>query len=102
MARMLILAMLLMPLQASAQWFAEVGVGHQLGGCLRDGWDASYDKQRDPRFIVDVHCSPNPLGLASIGYQWRSGFVIRWDHWSSLVEKDRGLDVVSVRYRVEW
>ncbi len=92
----------MLPLPAAAQWFAELGVGHQISGCMEDGWRGKYDPKTTPRLTVAVNCSENPLGLASAGYQWRSGFSLRWDHWSSLVNQDRGADIVSVRYRVEW
>ena len=79
---------------ASAGPFIEVGIGAQLGpvaqdnGCISD-WD---DKNRKPG------CSGNPFGIAAIGWQ-QSGFSIQVEHSSSLQEKDKGLNVLSVRYR---
>ena len=72
--------------------FAEVGVGQIISdGCIKD-----YD-ERNQR----MGCSNNPLGIVSVGWQYR-GLAIQAEHMSSLVEKDKGLNVISIKYRYEF
>lgn len=43
-------------------------------------------------------CSSSPLGYAAIGYKYND-LTISAEHWSSLQDKDAGLDIISVKYR---
>lgn len=94
----IISAAALFSLPVLAQPFIEFGIGAAHWSCMADGWHATYDPRRAKPFDVKVGCSPNPLGLASVGYQ-HGPWSVRFDHWSSLIEKDRGANIVSVRYR---
>lgn len=82
-------------LSATAQVYVELGVGavidNVVGHCMSD-----YDSR--PGNINTRSCSDNPLGLIAVGYQYKD-FSVVIEHKSSLVEKDRGLDTVFVKYR---
>ena len=70
--------------------FAEVGVGQTLGDvCIKD-----YDGKQ-------WGCSNNPLGIVSVGWNF-NGLSIQAEHMSSLVEKDKGLNIISIKYRYEF
>jgi len=43
-------------------------------------------------------CSDNPLGNATIGYQYKN-FSAEVEHYSSLTEKDKGLNLFTFKYR---
>lgn len=61
--------------------FAEVGVGAPFGAC-------------------DTICTEAPVGFLALGYHDReTGLVFQVDHQSSIVRKDYGQNMVSVRYR---
>jgi len=45
-------------------------------------------------------CSDNPLGIVGVGYQFDSGIIIQLEHMSSIKERDVGLNLLSVRYRL--
>lgn len=85
----------LMSFSAAAQVYLELGVGAVIDNrsyhCISD--------YRNPGTGKGAHdCSDNPLGSAAIGYQYKD-LSIELEHKSSLVEKDRGLDTVFVKYR---
>ena len=78
---------------AVAQPFIELGLGAPTGGCIYRYYKTS---ERDPV------CSEKPLGLVAIGWKLPYGFAVQYEHWSSLATtKDRGVDIVSVRWRLE-
>ena len=45
-------------------------------------------------------CSDNPLGIVGVGYQFDSGIIVEIEHMSSIKERDVGLNLLSVRYRL--
>ncbi len=71
--------------------YIEFGVGGVVESCIRD-----YDEA-----ARQWGCSQSPLGIAAVGYR-HGNFSIQAEHMSSLVEKDPGLNVLSLRYRIEW
>lgn len=83
----------LMSFSAAAQVYLELGIGAVID-------NRSYHCISDYRNTATkaADCSDNPLGSAAIGYQYND-FSIELEHKSSLVEKDRGLDTVFVKYR---
>lgn len=85
--------LMLVCVNAYADPFVEVGIGAYVGAseynCI---WD--YNSSETP----SSGCSNNPLGTFAVGYEYK-GFTIQAEHMSSLVEKDRGLNLLSVRYR---
>lgn len=81
---------------ASTAWagpYVELGIGVKLGPNTQD-YGCISDKDK----YYKLGCSDNPLGIAAIGYEYK-GFSLQAEHQSSLQEKDRGLDVMSIRYR---
>ena len=85
----LIIGCMLLSSVAQAEPFVEVGIGAVIDpyhwGCIKDG----------------TGCSDNPVGSIAVGYEYK-GFSIQLDHTSSLVEKDYGLNTISVKYRYTW
>lgn len=75
---------------ANAGPYVEFGVS-AMDGCLTD-----YDEKRKSQ-----GCSNNPFGLLAVGYEW-NGLALEIEHRSSLVEKDQGLNAVTLKYRWEW
>jgi hypothetical protein len=93
-----VLVSLLTVASAQAQPFIELGAGGVTGGCI----PASGKPNPDHRYGREL-CSPAPLGLASVGWQLPNGLSVQWEHWSSIATKhDRGLEIVSVRWRYTW
>ena len=76
--------------QVFAGPYVELGVS-AIDGCLTD-----YDEKRKLQ-----GCSDNPFGLLAVGYEY-NWFAIEAEHRSSLVEKDQGLNALTVKYRWEW
>jgi hypothetical protein len=66
-------------------FFLELGLGAAIQGCIENG----------------PLCSDDPLGIVSAGYQ-KGPIVLQYDHYSSIDSRDYGLDVLSIRYRVEF
>lgn len=63
--------------------FAEVGVGAKFGNC-------------------DCNRLDNPVGVVAVGYRVpKTRLSLEGEHRSSLVEKDYGQNLVSIRYRWE-
>ena len=63
--------------------FAEVGVGAKFGNC-------------------DCNRLDNPVGVVAVGYRVpKTRLSLEVEHRSSLVEKDYGQNLVSIRYRWE-
>ena len=90
----------LLPSLAVAQPFVEVGIGAGPGGCMYDGYQSEVVRMvRKSRITTDILCSRNPLGLAAIGYQFSDQWRVQLDHWSSLQDRDRGVEILSIRYR---
>jgi hypothetical protein len=80
-----LLLLLLLPATALAGPFVEVGVGTVFGAC-------------DHGCIKD-----EPVGIVAVGYRIpKTGLSLEVEHRSSLVEKDYGQNLVSIRYRKEW
>ena len=81
---------------AHAGPYVEMGVGGYFGereyNCISD-----YDSRDTP---VNG-CSDNPLGSIAAGYSHK-GFSLHLEHVSSLVEKDRGLNTLWLKYRHEF
>ena len=70
---------------AVAGWpFIELGLALPTAGCIADG---------------SAGCSDRPLGIVVLGWQINDRLAVQWEHLSSVREKDRGLDLVSVRSR---
>ena len=92
MSRSITALLMLASASAAAGPFAEVGVAQVVGGgCIND-FD---DKTRR------WGCSDNPLGSIAVGWQYQ-GFTIQAEHMSSLVEKDKGLNLILIKYRYEF
>lgn len=93
MKKLFLLFALFSPVAFSAP-FVEIGIGAPLNAspfysdCLsRPG---------------STKCSPGNLGYVAVGYTWR-GFSIQLDHYSSVAtSKDRGLNVLAIKYRHEF
>ena len=74
---------LLFPAFAHAGPYIELGVGTKFGKC-------------------DCPRLDNPVGIVSAGYDFKNGLRLDVEHRSSLVQKDYGSNVVSIRYRYEF
>ena len=71
----------LLPGIAYASPFIELGIGAKFGECDCTRFD-------------------NPVGIAAVGYDFEgTGLSIIAEHRSSLVKKDYGQNVISIRYR---
>ena len=81
---------LAIPATAYAGPYVEIGVS-AMSGCLVD-----YDEK-----LRANGCSNNPFGLLAVGYEW-NGLALEIEHRSSLVEKDEGLNALTLKYRWEW
>lgn len=81
----------------SAGPYVEVGLGTQLGSVTQNNGCISDWKEKTNSY----GCSSNPFGIVAVGYQ-HSGFSIQVEHTSSLQEKDRGLNMMSVKYRYDF
>ena len=92
-------AVLLTPLVANAQPYIEVGVGAATGGCLYHSSATTFKPVAQRGVMVIEGCSRDPLGLFAVGYEFNDRWRIQWDHWSSIPDVDRGVDILSVRYR---
>ena len=75
---------------AHAGPFAEVGVGHLVDSCV------AWGKPDGPR-----KCTQNPVIVVAVGYQWKNGIKLQFEHLSQPAQKDTGLNMVSIRYRWE-
>jgi len=87
--------LLLVSLPAHAGLFVDLGLSKQIDSikgkepvCITD-WDAKKNVSG---------CSDDPLGYFSIGYQYKN-FTAQVEHWSSLREKDIGLNLFTIKYR---
>jgi len=85
MAKIAATLLAMIPALAHAGVFAEIGIAKADAGTCIQNYNG---------------CSADPLGSMAVGYAWR-GFSVQVDHWSSLVEKDRGLNLLSLKYRWE-
>lgn len=90
MLRKLITASLLLAsFNAFGQFYLEVGIAKGDGGtCIED-------------FDVETHttgCADSPLGNATIGYHYK-GITAEVEHWSSIGEPDKGLNLFTIKYR---
>jgi hypothetical protein len=83
--RNLLLAFLLVPSLAYSAPYIELGIAKG------DGASCILDKE-------SLICSSSPLGNATIGYEWR-GFHLEAEHWSSLQDRDYGLNLFTFKYR---
>ena len=92
MSRSMVAMLMIASAPAIAGPFAEVGVGQVISnGCIKD-----FDER-----TRQWGCCNNPLGSVAIGWQ-HNGLAIQAEHMSSLVEKDKGLNVISIKYRYEF
>lgn len=92
--RALLLLALAAPAHAQLVPFAEIGAGAALGGCI-------YQDRVAVRPSADpVRCSRSPLAVLALGV--RSGrWSLQWEHWSAPAQDDRGIEMVTLRYRIE-
>ena len=67
----------------------------EAGLAVSDGCVTDFDEKTHK-----AGCSNNPFGLLALGYAWE-GFTVAIEHRSSLVEKDKGINSVMVKYRLE-
>lgn len=73
---------------AKADWYAEVGVGmHHKNDTFNDG-------NRQHSFTAE-----NPMGNLTVGYNLSWDFRVQYDHFSSLTERDRGVNFLTLKYR---
>jgi hypothetical protein len=72
--------------------YAEFGLSHSFDSCLYDEWKKSGK-------TINIGCSDSPLGSVAIGYTYK-GWSIEASHYSSLVETDKGLNLLSIKYRI--
>lgn len=77
------IALMLLSAPALAGPYVELGIGSKFGAC-------------------DCPRLDNPVGLVSAGYDFNNGLRIDVEHRSSLVQKDYGTNLVSIRYRYEF
>ena len=69
--------------------YLELGISKADGGtCIEDQKDNG-----------SFGCSTSPLGSIAIGYSYK-GFSAEIEHYSSLQEKDKGLNLFSIKYRI--
>ena len=85
----------------AALFLAMIGIANagpyvEIGASVMDGCLTDYDEKRKLQ-----GCSDNPFGLLAVGYEY-NWFAIEAEHRSSLVEKDQGLNALTVKYRWEW
>jgi hypothetical protein len=78
-----LLALLLLSTSAHAGPYVELGIGAKFGEC-------------------DCSRLENPIGIVAVGYEWKNGFRFDVEHRSSLVEKDYGSNLATIRYRYEF
>src|SRR5574340_1026689 len=45
-------------------------------------------------------CSSNPLGYVAVGYEHR-GFSVEASHWSTITTYDAGLNIISIKKRLQ-
>ena len=87
--RKLLLLLFLVPSLAYSAPYIEIGIAKGDGAaCIRD-WKPETNQ---------YGCSSSPLGNATIGYEWR-GFHLEAEHWSSLQDRDYGLNLFTFKYR---
>ena len=67
----------------------------EAGLAVSDGCVTDFDEKTHA-----MGCSNNPFGLIAIGYAWED-FTLELEHRSSLIEKDKGINSVMVKYRIE-
>lgn len=91
MKKVLATILLCLSTMVQAGPFVEVGLGYGIDSCLRD-----YDNKTN-----QMGCSDNPLGNVAIGWRY-NGFTAQVEHFSSLIEKDKGFTVLAIKYRYEW
>jgi len=97
---------LLFPAFAHAGPYVELGIAKADGGtCIRD------EKIENKQYVGLTYvynytesymgCSKSPLGNIALGYAYK-GFAAEIEHWSSLQEKDKGLNLFTIKYRYEF
>ena len=74
---------------------AHAGPYLELGISKADGWTCIEDQKDNGSW----GCSESPLGSIAIGYSYK-GFSAEVEHYSSLLEKDKGLNLFSIKYRI--
>jgi len=78
-----LIPVLLLSTSAHAGPYVELGIGSKFGAC-------------------DCPRLENPVGLVSAGYDFNNGLRLDVEHRSSLVQKDYGTNLVSIKYRYEF
>jgi hypothetical protein len=97
MIRALLLAALFWSAPAHAQPFAEAGLGVSNGGCIYRNRLAVMPN------AWPVTCSSNPLAVIALGWRFGdSGWRLQWEHWSAPLQDDRGVEMVTLRYRIDF
>ena len=83
-----LLTTLLATTTAFADPYIEVGLGYNLNTnntyCVKER--------------VDTTCLDGPLGFAAVGYEYKN-FSVSYEHWSNIVERDYGMNIIAVKYR---
>ena len=86
------LLLLLMVSPVHAGPYVEIGIANANGGtCVK-----SYEDKASV-----WNCSKSPLGNLAIGYAYK-GFSAELEHLSSIQERDRGLNLFTIKYRWEF
>jgi hypothetical protein len=78
--------------------FAYAGPYIELGIAKLDGAACVRDWKEGRK---QYGCSENPFGNATIGWEYK-GFSVEIEHWSSLRERDYGLNFFTFKYRYEF
>lgn len=98
MKKLLVVFTLLFSSTVFAGPFIDLGLSKQINSikekesvCITD-WDE--DKN-------EWGCSDDPFGYFSIGYRYKN-LTAQIEHWSSLKEKDIGLNLFTIKYRFEY
>jgi hypothetical protein len=90
--RMIRWVLLLLSFNAYAGPYAELGIGGSVDSCIYESWQRTNG-------VTTINCSSSPLGYIAAGYQYKN-FSISAEHMSSLTEKDKGLNVILIKYRI--
>jgi hypothetical protein len=92
MKRLLLVASMVSTTCFASGLYVELGIGSTFAGsstnCISD-----YTEKTNT-----MGCSDNPLGSVAVGYEYKN-FTVHVEHTSSLVEKDPGLNMISIKYR---
>jgi hypothetical protein len=78
--------------------FVEAGVGIVAGGCLYRYGDVDEGRR------VRLECSRSPIAVLAAGFRvGDTGLSVQLEHWSAPLDtRDRGAEILSIRYRHEF